>query len=315
MQVTLCHKKLLFLVITLLIFGSLVGYSSQAEIKKCTKDYLFLNQSIDCSTINEKIVRVANLEKDVKKTIDEEVKKNTVTRVSVFYRNLETKRWFDINDEDFFYPASLVKLPLSIAYYKLSENGTDILNQKLQISAEYPDQNARQYFKIKNTIIPGNEYTINQMLIASLVNSDNNPLSVLNQNLGSDFRIEILQDLGITEEKNITAYDYGNIFRSLYNGSYLNLQNSEKILEYLSQSEFNEGIRAGIPQNIKVAHKFGEAALAEPDGTIITRVLHDCGIVYIPKNPFIICIMTEGKDIPDMAQVIKNITQMVYDKN
>jgi hypothetical protein len=42
--------------------------------------------------------------------------------------------------------------------------------------------------------------------------------------------------------------------------------------------------------------------------------LHDCGIVYFPDNPYIICVMTRGDDVNELAPVVAHISKMVYDE-
>lgn len=153
-----------------------------------------------------------------------------------------------------------------------------------------------------------------------IINSDNNPVPLLNEHLDPSLQSSILYDLGIetsrinssTPERYVNVRIYSNILRFLYNASFLNLEYSNTLLQYLSQSTFDQGITAAIPRTIKVAHKFGEATRNSPDGTVEARVLHDCGIVYEPYNPYIICIMTEGKDYTQMSHVIQRIAGATY---
>jgi len=63
-----------------------------------------------------------------------------IIRASVFYRDLTTRRWFGIDDTANFYGASLLKLPLSIIYYKFAEVAPDILLQKFSLPEENRDE-------------------------------------------------------------------------------------------------------------------------------------------------------------------------------
>ena len=74
----------------------------------------------------------------------------------------------------------------------------------------------------------------------------------------------------------------------------------------LSKAEFNEGLVAGVPQNITVAHKFGERNFNNQ-----TFQLHDCGVIYA-KRPYLLCIMTKGPDFKDLSSAIKQISSKVY---
>jgi hypothetical protein len=48
-----------------------------------------------------------------------------------------------------------------------------------------------------------------------------------------------------------------------------------------------------------------------PDGS---KQLLDCGIIYYPNNPYILCVMTEGTEWGKMEEVISNVSKMVYEE-
>ena len=107
---------------------------------------------------------------------------------------------------------------------------------------------------------------------------------------------------------------YAYFFRILYNATYLGHTYSEKALELLNNREFPDGIVAGVPENIPVAHKFGERTVESPEGIVTTEELHDCGIVYYPSKPYILCVMTKGTDIASLKEIIKTISKTVSDE-
>ena len=81
---------------------------------------------------------------------------------------------------------------------------------------------------------------------------------------------------------------------------------SEKALEYLSKSDFKYGLVASLPANIVVAHKFGFWA---ENGV---RLLHDCGIVYYPNNPYLLCVMTSAPDKEGYDPTISELSRFIY---
>ncbi len=287
--------------------------------KDCEK-YPFINKDIDCGVINQEATRIKDIDIGIRKIIDEEIMKKHITRASVFYRDLNTRQWFGINDTANFYAASLLKLPLSIIYFKLAEIDPNVLDEKFLIPKDQLDRNIPDMFMTTSTFIPGREYTITQLIEGMLIYSDNNPVPILNEHVDTKLRLDVLHDLGIepskinssTPENTINVRIYSNILRFLYNSSFLRLEYSNLLLEHLSETTFTAGIVSGIPQDIPVAHKFGEATKFDPNGKVESRILHDCGIVYNPTKPYIICIMTEGKEFVDMAHVIQRITEETY---
>ncbi len=311
-----------------LISGLGIGYilfhhvnePSDVSISDNCTDYPFINPTLDCGEIDQNISRIRNIDIQVRKIIEEEKEQKNITRASVFYRDLNTRRWFGVDDTADFYGASLLKLPLSIIYFKFAEIAPDVLNQKLTLPKE--DRNKNEFFPShKKILTPGTEYTIQQLIEGMIIDSDNNPVAVLDSRIDPIFRSDILHDLGIEESTNdptsperyVNVRIYSNILRFLYNASYLNLEYSNTLLEYLSRTTFSEGIGKAIPEGIPIAHKFGEATRYAEDGSVASRILHDCGIVYAPNNPYVICIMTEGSDYTAMSNTIQRIAKTTFE--
>jgi hypothetical protein len=44
-----------------------------------------------------------------------------------------------------------------------------------------------------------------------------------------------------------------------------------------------------------------------------TVELHDCGIVYLNNNPYIITVMTRGTDMEKLAEAVATISKMTYE--
>ena len=64
-----------------------------------------------------------------------------------------------------------------------------------------------------------------------------------------------------------------------------------------------------MPPSIGVVHKFGERSLG-PNGE--TKQLHDCGIVYYPNHPYLLCIMTRGTSFEPLRKTIAGTSQLFY---
>ena len=100
------------------------------------------------------------------------------------------------------------------------------------------------------------------------------------------------------------------LFRS-YNATYLSQEYSEKALKLLTEPDI-PGIRAGVPTTITVAQKFGERSVYDTNNNLTDRELHDCGIVYKPGSPYLLCVMSRGKDFDTMAKNISDLSALVY---
>lgn len=82
------------------------------------------------------------------------------------------------------------------------------------------------------------------------------------------------------------------------------------ILSDLAESDFTSGLAAGVPAGTPVAHKFGEREI----DLVSLDQIHDCGIVYYSKHPYLLCVMTQGTDINKQISAIKQISSSVYEQ-
>ncbi|MEP7162359.1 MAG: serine hydrolase [Candidatus Moraniibacteriota bacterium] len=290
------------------------------ENSVCGKQYPFLDAKIDCIKSDEASDQIESSRKAVEKIVNDEISAHRIDRASVFYRDLNTRRWFGVNDTTEYYPGSLVKLPVSMGYYKLSELQPELLNKKIVIPVEdVVSGNTDQHYPPQDPLVADTPYTVAEMIRHMIVYSDNAPFGPLMDH-GRGFVEKSLTDLGLTEMREgemITGWrtsvrTYAGALRALYSASYLNMENSNAILSLLSQSTFMKGIVSGVPSGIKVSHKFGEGTGTTVDNTVLTYTLNDCGIVYKPGHPFILCVMTESQDFTQMETVIQEISRASY---
>lgn len=308
-------KILSIVACTIIIFGSTFLIYRYYKNNNCKKTYSFINSTLVCneSPVIKK-TGYAKLQSELENYIENEKEKNNIINTSIYFRDLKNGPVFGINETAEFAPASLLKLPLAFVYLNWAEKDEDILNKQLIFKGGLEDFN--QTFSLGEKLIVNNTYTIEELIMRMLKYSDNDSYATLIDYLLDNNNEQLLTqtflELGFIAPQD--AYDevisvrrYGSIFRALYNSSILNTEKSERVLEWLSNSNFNDGIVAGVPKDIKVSHKFGERFYE--DGL---KQLHDCGIVYFPKNPYLLCVMTRGKDFIQMSKVIENISREVY---
>ncbi len=282
-----------------------------------TGKYKFINPLLDSSYANEsETLKWFPAERQLKSSIQDIIASNPEINTSVFFLNLRNSGWFGVNSADAFIPASLLKLPMLISYYKLREKEKDLFDQRIT----YQGEDYNKYRKIgEGGIVAGKTYTVKELMNEMIINSDNNALQLLykyRQNslqlIFDDLKISLPStDSEIADKDFVTSRDIARFLLVLYNASYLSHDDSEEALKTLSQTSFKDGLVAGIPSNINVSHKFGERELSE-NGTVKNE-LHDCGIVYNEKIPYIVCIMTKGKNIDAQKTVIQQISKRIYE--
>lgn len=275
--------------------------------------YKFISPLLECETGQDyyKLTREYPLQDSIRKLIDAEKEKETITDASVYFRDLNNGPWFGVDEHAPFSPASLLKLPVMMAYFKKADTDPSLLSKKLKYEAK--DTLLKPEYKPKVELEVGKSYTIEELIRRMMIYSDNASLTLLEDNIEQTLIDKITLDLGVetatqnTPDDFMSVKGYAGLFRILYNASYLEKDSSEKALEILSKTEFNDGIVKGVPRGTLVSHKFGER---EVDENIVQ--LHDCGIVYHPNGPYLLCVMTRGRDLGSLANLIAKISETTY---
>lgn len=239
--------------------------------------------------------------------------KKKVTVLAMYFRDLDNGLAFGLDQQMPFQPASLLKLPVMMALMKKYESDPGLLAARLPLRTRTPGE-LEPYFPPSVALVAGQEYSIDELLTAMISRSDNEALHTLLAALDVKDYVRVYEDLGLRipnvrdEDDPVTVREYATFFRMLYNASYLSKDMSQKSLEYLAASDFDMGLEAGVPPTTTVAHKFGETGR----GKGAPRQLHDCGIIYHPTKPYLLCVMTRGSDMKAMTEAIAATSSLVY---
>jgi beta-lactamase class A len=203
--------------------------------------------------------------------------------------------------------ASLIKVPLVMNLYKAAELGRIDLNTVVAISeAELDDAYGELWRKGA-----GFRLTLREAARYALQDSDNTATHIIfNRMQGllaydeqSLARLDVDQNLQ-NGQAVIDARSYSSVLKSLYYSSYLQKQNSQEILNFLTGSSATNRLDRGVPDSVAVAHKNGVFNSSWSES--------DCGIVYVPKRPYVICVMV-GLPEQEADDLIAQISKEVYD--
>jgi hypothetical protein len=144
--------------------------------------------------------------------------------------------------------------------------------------------------------------------------SNNNATAHLNSFIEfNDYKL-FFSDIGLplpdpkASDYTLTSDQCSRFLRLLYNSSVLTNRNSEFALSLLTESVYHGGLLRNIGEkDLKVAHKFGERFY--PDA----NQMHETAIFYNNENPYLITVLTNGKDTAQEAALIGKIGAIAYD--
>lgn len=228
--------------------------------------------------------------------------------IGVYLEFLNTGANISINQDKRFWPASLSKMPTIFVVMKRVEEGKWKLSNQLVLFEEDKDDRFGDLYKQP----VGTKFTIEELIKQVLINSDNTAHKILVRNLNNEEYDKMFATLGMEElfnkDYDITAKEYSRIFRALYTASYLNRENSQQILLWLSESKFNELLGSGIDQKTIFSHKIGEEYKKV--------VFLDSGIIYVPNKPYLITVMVkvkDGGDVTHAQEIMKELSKSAYE--
>lgn len=231
---------------------------------------------------------------------------------SLYFEYLPTGTSVKIDGDKQEVGASLLKVPAAMELYKAAELGKINLDQTISIKQEWLDDSFGQLYKNG----AGYQLTLREATKIMLQDSDNTALNavsfytngLLKDNETPISALDISINVGSPSDHytiSIGARDYSSVLKCLYFGCYLGKDHSQELLNYLTKTNFHNRLPAGISdKNIPIAHKIGNYA---------QDTQSDCGIVYLTKRNYLLCIMIKGPDNETTDKKIADLSKMTYE--
>ncbi|HOZ74396.1 MAG TPA: class A beta-lactamase-related serine hydrolase [Flavobacterium sp.] len=267
------------------------------------KPVLFVDQACESD-------KMSPIKQSVNTLIEEHKRLGTITDASFYLKEYQGNEWTGINVDGKFLPGSLMKVPELICVLKLEEANPGFLNKTLTFNKAYNIDKKPKY--LSKSIQMGQSYTVKELLTYMIAYSDNNATTLLFDNIDLSVFKKVFTDMGLqapdftAQNHPLSAKDFSIFMRILYNSSYLNEKHSEFATELLGKCNFKDGLVAGLPSSVKVAHKFGESG--DPQHSEFS----ESAIVYLRGNPYVLTVMTKGKTSEQLPGVVKQISETVY---
>jgi len=281
--------------------------SAMEQIRR--QNYEFTRPLVLASISNED-PRLDSLKRTISAYIDARAQDGTLRTASVYLRILGTGAWMAINEQERYSAGSLLKLPLLIHFLKESEQNPSVLGTDLYFGGHF--EVPRKPEIVEQPLQAGRHYTVEELLRRMIVYSDNDATILLTNFAGAGAEADLYDALHITQpdwtagDYFIGVEEYSRFFRVLFNATYLEPSLSDYALRLLAQSSFKGGLMKPIDPSIKVPRKFAERGINGESE------FHEMGIVYVPQDPYLLGVMTKGRDLMELEGVVADVSQIVY---
>ena len=261
--------------------------------------YRFLSPRVLAEIHSDFLLNFLNLRDNLHQKIDP-LKDN----FALYFEYLPSGTSIGINSGNEFFAASLFKLPVVMAYLRHKENINSKNDIKVRLTSDMLDNRFGDLWKKGE----GYEIGLDEAARLSLEKSDNTAAKALGAAITQKDFDDVYRGIDINLQMNdkgtvMTAKNYSSILKALYFSAVLTRDDSETILSYLTKSDFNDKLTAGVPSDITVAHKIG---------VIDNESYMDCGIIYIPKRPYILCMVSKGTE-DEARNRMSSVSKAIYD--
>ena len=230
-----------------------------------------------------------------------EIKRYLESRIgtySFFFEDLQGGFSYGYNENVQMTAAGCMKLPIAVSIIKHVEDDKASFLDKIKIEEKDKVYGTGIIHEFDNR-----EYTIFELLVAMLIQSDNTAANKLIEIVGIDNINRDIENQGLKNTKlnrktsderaanigieNITsALDLAKIWRHLYNGSYLNKENSTMLIDILQRQQIKNKLALYIPDDLKyeISSKTGDKSSVE----------NDTALINLPKGSFTFTVLSMG---------------------
>lgn len=211
----------------------------------------------------------------------------------VFLADLDTGAYVDLNGNSRFSAASVIKIPILVAFLQDVDAGKIQLDDMLTMQAEDVAEGSgtMQYSN------PGTEYTALETASMMITISDNTATNMLIRQMGGISALnQRFQAWGLTttalqnplpdlEGTNTTSSkELVELLALVNQGDLLSLRSRDRLLDIMRRTENNSLLPSGLDSEATIAHKTGD----------IGTLLGDAGIVDLPNGKrYLVAVMVQ----------------------
>jgi len=298
--------------------GSADLYSIANPITNYLSNDLFLNRMLLTPTNQKTHSEVTTMYhtaemKALKIQLQNLMKQYPTIHPAVYVWEYENGKYLDINANEQFSAASIIKLPILVRLFKSIEANQTTIYDEMVLTEYYkaPGSGNLQYMKT------GGRYSLDALAKTMIQDSDNSSTNMIMAKIGGMDDINIgLRDWGISKTyvrtwlpdmsgtNKTTANDLAKILYNLDNPGFLNINSREYIIDYMSHVKNNKLIAAGLGEGALFVHKTGD----------IGKMLGDAGIVYAPngKKYIIVILANRPYNAPQGKDFIVKASNLIY---
>lgn len=249
----------------------------------------------------------------LKTVVQQLVTKNSNLMPGIFFVDLDTGAYLNLNGETSFAAASTIKFPILVAFFQDVDAGKIQLDEKLTLKKEQIGGGSGD-IQYKT---PGTKFTALEVATKMIVISDNTATNMLIERLGGmaalNQRFEswglqttqlrnLLPDLPGTNTT--SPKELGQLMAMVNQGDLMSLKSRDRLLHIMQQTRTATLLPRGLGKGATIAHKTGD----------IGSMVGDVGLIDMPSGKrYIAVVMVKRPHNDHRAQeLIRQVSRAAY---
>lgn len=243
--------------------------------------------------------------------------------VSIYH--LESQSEFSYQADEWFYAASIIKVPIMAAVFDQAFKGNLSFQEKIALRAEDMVTGSG----LLQNLSPGLELSIYDYTVLMIIDSDNTATNILIDRIGTQAIQDAMAEWGLTgsgfynkisvipakiENYNkITPRDMTHLLKLIADGKVVSWRACAEMVKIMKQQKYNEGLPSLLPQQDGPVGELKLWECAHKTGWV-NGTDHDMGLLYFPRHTFAVSVF--GKNITDRKDahnLMGQIGRLLYD--
>lgn len=243
----------------------------------------------------------------------------------VYLEDLQTNEKLAINENERFYAASVIKVPIMTAVFAEAYAGKLALEDKIKLRQEDLVGGAG----VLQHMTPGTEFTVYDLVTLMIIQSDNTATNMMIDLVGTDSIRNAMRKTGMENSSfynklmvvpaelegynEITAADIGSHLRYLATGKVISYDSCLKMIAILKQQQHRDRFPFLLPDpDNEIIGMVPKWEFANKTGSV-TKITHDVGIFYTGPHAISVSLLNKGLAQKDAAAVMARIGSLLYD--
>ncbi|MFF2754574.1 serine hydrolase [Psychrobacillus sp. NPDC058041] len=233
------------------------------------------------------------------------------------------ERW-ELNGEDLFYAASVIKVPIMATIFNTSEHGETALTDLIVLKQDDLVGGSG----VLQHLTPGTALSIKDIIMLMIIQSDNTATNILIDLVGVDNIVHTMKEIGMEKStfynklmmnnpnpkgfNQITPNDISKLLKQMTTGELVSAEASDQMIGIMKKQQIKDCLPEKLPSPYSNFNNGMTAwELAHKTGWI-PGTRHDVGIFYVGQRKLIATVLS--KDVDDLLskRILTEIGEEIY---